>query len=57
MFKINVKSETRVSIENPTSFGYYDITIEENSIRIRKSGFLSDQIVIYPKASNTITIL
>ena len=57
MFKINVKSETRVSIENPKTFSYYDITIEGETICIRKAGFLSDQIAIYPETTNTITII
>ena len=53
---INVKSETRILIETP-GCGYYEIIIEGETIRIRKSGFLTDQIAIYPTHSNVIDII
>ena len=35
---------------------YYDITTKGDEIRIRKSGFLDDQLTIFTEASNSIKI-
>ena len=56
MYKIKIQSETQVFLMKE-DYSYYDITIEGDTIVIRKARFDNDQIAVYPEGSNKITII